>query len=193
MIDLPRGTVLLKIRDLDICPRLLPVPGPREMSRLMVRDKSLFAEIHIGTSEKLIGTGANTRMSRLTQRTLNGMTPLGRASLHFLVRMTATMGEMMTITREPAVPAAGGLHPSVLPRIGWVGNGLAPHTAIPRTIGTDGAMMIGVQTRVNMLGTKMVGIDRISDPRTDGMRNISEIGAAGDVPMSVCPFSCDQF
>ena len=187
------GTVLLIIRDADTCPRLLPIPGPREMSRLMVRDKSLFAEIYIGTSEKLIGRGANTRMSRLTQRTLNGMTPLGRASLHFLVRMTAIMGEMMTIMREPAVPAAGGPHPSVLPRIGWVGTGLAPHTAILRTIGIDGAMMIGDRTGVSMLGTMMIGIDRTSDPRTDGMRNTSEIGAAGDFQCRYVPFHVTNF
>ena len=55
------------------------------------------------------------RLSGLTTLTVNGMTMLGRVSLHFLTRTTAIMREMITIVREPAVAAAGGLPLLVLP------------------------------------------------------------------------------
>ena len=44
-----------------------------------------------------------------------------------------------------------------------------------------------------MAGARMIGIDRISDPRTDGMRNTSTKDAVGEVPMSACSFSCYHF
>ena len=116
IMNILSGSVLPEFGDWDTCPHLLPMLSPRKMSRQMVRDKSLFGETNIGTSEKLIGRGANARLSGLATLTLNGMTMLGRVSLHFLMRTTAIMREMVTLCGNPRSQQRVGSHYSPYPK-----------------------------------------------------------------------------
>ena len=134
--------------------------SPRKISRQMVRDKSVFGETDIGTSEELIGRGANARLSGLPRLTLIGMTMLGRVSLHFLMRATAITREMITTVRVPAVAAAGGLPLFVLPQKGEAGTGLGPHTVSLRTIGIADPIKMGHRAGVSMIGTITYGINK---------------------------------
>ena len=183
------GIVVPKIGDAIICPNLPPMLGPSEMGRLMVRDLSLFGETNIEMSERLTGKGANARLSSLMKPILNGMEMHGRVSLHSLMRMTAIMREMVTIVRKPAVAAAGGLPLFVLPQKDGTGIGLGPHTvSIRKTVIADSIMM-GHRAGVKMTGIIFNGRNKMSDPRTDVMRNISDVGSADDVPTLVSPFA----
>ena len=118
------------------------------------------------------------------RHTLVGITMPGRVSHHTLRRTIAVTREMITTARKTAVAAAGGPHPSVLPRIEWIGIGLAPHTAILRTIGISGVTMTGNRVGTSAIGTKTNGRFTMSAP--------SDVDSAGELPTLISPLPRPQ-
>ena len=103
------------------------------------------------------------------------------------------MGEMLTVAQKPAVEAADGPPLSILPQIWMVGteHGL-PREGL-RIIGIDGPIAVRHRIGKNMIGTGVRGVVRISDSRTDRMRNTSAKDAVGEVLMSACSFHITLF
>ena len=98
------------------------------------------------------------------------------------------MSGMTIAVRKTAVAAAGGPQLSAMPNIGRVGNEHGPPGEGLRIIGIQCPIATWIRIGIGMVGAKTIGMNRMSDPRSDGIGNSSANDAVDGVPMSVCPF-----
>ena len=102
---------------------LLPSSEMLRIADLMGKKESLFEGMLSRMSLRLIGEGANARLScnsgpqhviRPTLRFVSGMNTLGLVGILLLLRKTAITGEMQAIRRNSAVAMTGGIRPLIL-------------------------------------------------------------------------------